>query len=85
MAKIYPAEIARIDRSFFQISGLFCETAKGRLEEPKLIQRQLEDGRTLEISRPVNLGAFHLLLLEALAADAQRGSSLQKVGERVST
>ena len=82
MAKLYPAEIVRIDRSFFQIPGFFYETAMGNREESKVIRQEMEGGKTLEISRLANLGAFHPLLLEALAAEAQRGSSRRKAAEK---
>ena len=82
MATRYQAEIARIDRSFFLARGFFNEMPKGKPGESKVIQRGLESGKTLEISRPVNLGAFHLLLLEALVAEAQYEETLREAAEK---
>ena len=65
------------------IRRFFRKTLSGKQKIPESIREKLEDERTLEIYLPANLEAFHLLLLEALAGEAQREKGSRSAGDKV--
>lgn len=72
MARRILANRVMIDRSLFSVKALFVERPKGHAKVPENIGVGLDDGKRLEISFSAPLGAFHLLVLLALVAEAQR-------------
>lgn len=66
-----PQRISLVERSLFSVKSLFAERPKGAKRSPDTMFFRFDDGKTLEVRFTRQLGAFHLLVLEAFIAEAQ--------------
>lgn len=73
-----PNRIALVERTVFSAIALFAEYPKGARKDGERMFFRFRDGRALEVRAERQMGAFHLLVLEALIAEAQAGMAWQK-------
>lgn len=77
MANLMSAEIVRVERTIFSVKSLFANQAKKMAQVPEPKYKHFDDGRTLEIRFIAALESFHLLVLLAIIAEAQRDKQWQ--------
>ena len=76
MASRKPVKTVRVERSIFSVKSLFAEYSKGAKKARGTMFFDFGENRKLEV-RSMSMGAFHLLVLEALIAEAQAGLDWQ--------